>query len=360
MTNRRLTQKIKDFFELILKDPKRKNGFRILYEYGKFIITKPDIAEQYFGKFLYRKGVKNFDHYLITQKMMSKCWDLNNACYYSLMGNKHLFEVFFGKRNINVGKGLAHNLNTLFFQDNDFIQINTPDEFLNFLNTITLKTTTSKSIFIKTIVDSGGGKNIFKVTYEELLADKAKLDLIYKHVIKSGYLFQEEIVQHPDLSKINPYCLNTLRIDTFTNKQLVTKVVSCHLKVGTNKSHVDNVSSGGAYVGINLNNGTLFSEAFSDFTHGKGRTYSLHPISNIRFEGFQIPYFKEAQELAKKAAELLPQLKVIGWDVAIGPDGPIIVEGNGQPSLVFSEVGQKGFLTNSNFMEMYNEANSIL
>ena len=40
---------------------------------------------------------------------------------------------------------------------------------------------------------------------------------------------------------------------------------------------------------------------------------------------------KEAIELTKKAALLVPELGYIGWDVAISDKGPVIVEGNDIP-----------------------------
>lgn len=36
--------------------------------------------------------------------------------------------------------------------------------------------------------------------------------------------------------------------------------------------------------------------------------------------------------MCKKAAEVIPQVGYIGWDVAITPDKPVLVEGNTLPS----------------------------
>jgi Sugar-transfer associated ATP-grasp len=36
------------------------------------------------------------------------------------------------------------------------------------------------------------------------------------------------------------------------------------------------------------------------------------------FENFTIPHFKEAKELAIQAARVMPDLRLIGWDIAIG------------------------------------------
>ena len=38
--------------------------------------------------------------------------------------------------------------------------------------------------------------------------------------------------------------------------------------------------------------------------------------------------FKELCDLAKKAATVVPQVRYIGWDIAVTPHGPTIIEGN--------------------------------
>ena len=40
---------------------------------------------------------------------------------------------------------------------------------------------------------------------------------------------------------------------------------------------------------------------------------------------------REAIALAKEAAQVVPQITHVGWDVAITPDGPALIEGNDYP-----------------------------
>lgn len=71
-----------------------------------------------------------------------------------------------------------------------------------------------------------------------------------------------------------------------------------------------------------------------------------HPDTGFRFENFKIPYFKEACELVKNATKHIPN-GYIGWDVAITPLGPTIVEGNEDASIFFSDVSYGGLLKNA-------------
>jgi len=359
MGKRKLTSKVVDFFTIILRDPYRKSVPKIMAEYSRFLLTNPNVAEQYFSKFLYRKGISNFEDYVMTHKLRDKSWTLNNPDYNSIMDNKYLFEVFLKKHNVKVTNSFAYNINSLFFIENELEQINTKEEFLEFIRNIALKSRKSKNIFIKKNTGSGGGKNIFKVSHESLSNDSGELDRIFKIVRSADFVFQEEVIQHDELNRLNPYCVNTLRIETFTNKANESKIMSGIIRLGFNKSFIDNVSKGGAYVGINFSTGKLRDRAVSDFTNGRARSYFEHPETKIKFEGYEIPYFKEIVNLVESAAQLIPQVKVVGWDVAITPDGPLLIEGNELPGMMSSDIGQHGLGKNPVFLDLLKEVNEL-
>lgn len=356
MMRRKLLPRAKDFFKIILKDKQRKSLPKILFEFSKYCLTDQALAEQYFSKYLYRKSALNPNDYIVTRKITAKCWDLNNKDYSLILKNKKLSELFFVKNNIRVVKSLAQNFGTIFISGTDFLQLNSAGEFRDFLQKIMKESVNGNGIFIKKNCDSCGGKNTFMISAEQILNTNSNFESVYKNLISSEYIFQEILIQHNDLNKLNPTCINTLRLDTFTNNKSETKILSGFLRLGLGNGIVDNVSSGGVYVAIKPGEGILNCEGYSDFTHGKGRTYKSHPLTNQLFEGFKLPFYEEAERLVIDAAQKIPQVKIIGWDVAFLPDGPVIIEGNGHPGLHFSEIGQKGFRNNPVFSEMYSEA----
>jgi glutathione synthase/RimK-type ligase-like ATP-grasp enzyme len=343
----------------VLTDADRKKNSQIFFEYFKSLLTNHIVAEQYFYKFLYHKDVININDYIVTREIQKKSWVLNDPDYISILDNKLLFELYYSDCKLPVVKSIAHNTNRLFFRDNQLILVNSFKEFTGFLSDLLKDVSGAEGLFIKKKEGSAGGRNIYKITKDEIIYEHDKLIEIYNHIIKSSYLIQDIIVQHEEMNRLNSCCVNTIRFDTFTNKQNQSQLFSCFLRIGLKKSCVDNVSSGGAYIGVDINTGILSTDALTDFTHGKGKTYHVHPENNVKFVGFQIPFYKEAKELVLEAANRLPHIRVVGWDIAIMPDGPVLVEGNELPGIVFSEISQKGFKNNPVFLELYQELKAI-
>jgi putative polysaccharide biosynthesis protein len=344
---------------VILKDPFRKNLFQMAVEFSRYFLTNRVLAEQYFTKFLYRKGVENPENYVVTKRVSHKSWDLNDPNYVTLLENKHLFEEFFSRHKIKVVRSLAHNKNTLFFRNQDVLQINSFQEFKSFLAPLVTEKSRTKSVFIKPNEKSCGGKGIFKITEEDLRSDKEKMTAVYNEVMKGDFLIQDTVIQHDEINKLNPCCINTIRMDTFTNSNIESRAFSSFIRIGINNAYLDNVSSGGVFCGINFEKGTLKPVVFSNFSHGKGVAYTEHPNTGVKFDGFQIPFYKEARKLAEEAAQLVPQIRLIGWDIAIQPDGPVIIEGNNHPGITYSEISQNGFRNNPVFMELYDEISGL-
>ena len=62
-----------------------------------------------------------------------------------------------------------------------------------------------------------------------------------------------------------------------------------------------------------------------------GDVFHKHPTTKEKIVGFKVPMFKEAIELVKEAAMIIPEIGYVGWDIAISTNGPVIVEGNSYP-----------------------------
>ena len=149
---------------------------------------------------------------------------------------------------------------------------------------------------------------------------------VYDSCIKDGTtLVEEVIIQHPELSRIHPASINTVRIVTLQINGNVGIPFAC-LRVGNGK-RVDNHASGGLVARIDLETGRVDTPGTGKY----GSEYLQHPITGVDFIGFEIPMYTEAIELVKKAANRIPKVGLIGWDIAITNKGPVVVEGNDYP-----------------------------
>lgn len=150
----------------------------------------------------------------------------------------------------------------------------------------------------------------------------------YRQTLNNGvYILQRRVQQHEIMQQFNPYAINTIRIVT-AKKGSEVYVFSAVLRLGTEATgYVDNFKQGGLAVGIK-EDGTLKKYGYYKPGYSKNPKTDRHPDSNILFEGFQIPYYSEVVELVIRAHGHLNHVQTIGWDVAISPEGPVIVEGN--------------------------------
>ena len=59
-----------------------------------------------------------------------------------------------------------------------------------------------------------------------------------------------------------------------------------------------------------------------------GKILLRHPVTQSEFHNFQIPYWDDLKKISIKAQKIFHHIKSIGWDIAITPEGPVIIESN--------------------------------
>ena len=140
-----------------------------------------------------------------------------------------------------------------------------------------------------------------------------------------GYdLAEEYVIQHPALMALSPSGLNTLRIFTQLHKGKVD-FLGARLRVSVN-SPVDNMAAGNLAAPVDLETGRVNGPGvYSDITR---TDEAIHPFTGKPIEGFQVPHWQEALTMARNAALHTPGNRSVGWDIAITPTGPELIEGN--------------------------------
>jgi hypothetical protein len=75
-----------------------------------------------------------------------------------------------------------------------------------------------------------------------------------------------------------------------------------------------------------------------------GEWVSEHPDTQVRFEGKKIPEWSSIIDICKRAASAFSGVRLVGWDVALTPEGPILIEGNATWGLPVVQVHSQGYL----------------
>ena len=133
----------------------------------------------------------------------------------------------------------------------------------------------------------------------------------------------------------NNKSVNTLRMMTIMDTSGEVHLLKTALRCGTGDSLVDNFCAGGVIYPIDLQYGRINGPGV---TNSLGQQVFIHPGSEIYMLGREIPFWQQAVEFVKEAAKRLPQIRFVGWDVAITNDGPILIEGNQGPGVIFDSL----------------------
>ena len=221
----------------------------------------------------------------------------NNKNYFKYFDNKYDFNKLFDK---------YLNRQWLYLNDNY-------EEFIKFCEN-------KKEIIVKPIDGCGGiGVDLIKI-------DKRKLKDIYNNLIKNNQLLiEEKINQHEKLSELNESSVNTLRIVTFFDGKK-THILNTVLKIG-NGGVTDNFSSGSMYTFVKDNKIIVPAIDRDD------NIFEIHPISKVKLIGYKIPNFDKVQKLISDVGKIVPEVKYVGWDVAITENGASLIEGNCYPGI---------------------------
>ncbi len=119
-------------------------------------------------------------------------------------------------------------------------------KFKNFLDA-------HNSSFIKP-VDGYGGKGIIKVSKK---LNDVEMKNLYDSIKENFYIVEETIEQVDEIKQFNPNSLNTFRIMTIISdngEPIITNVV---LRIARDDKYVDNFSSGGISVNVDVETGIL-------------------------------------------------------------------------------------------------------
>ena len=142
-----------------------------------------------------------------------------------------------------------------------------------------------------------------------------------------GYLFQNAVEQHPDLTEVFGSTPAVIRLATV--KEPCKPAEALYILVRTAKPESLAVVSGGAgvtYAEADASDGRLISGFLPDagyFSDG------LQPLSDmgVDWRRIRIPDIERLCAAGKQVHDFFPTLRILAFDTIISPEGPVILEG---------------------------------
>ncbi len=199
-----------------------------------------------------------------------------------------------------------------------------------------------RDLFVKPASGRGGrgaerwdrvGPSMFASPAGERLESEQLLRRLVERSRRRPLIVQPRMQPHRELCEITAGALPTVRVLTCLNETRQPEVITAMLRTSFGRNvTVDNLHQGGIGALVDLDTGALSksSNLGSDATIG---WFSVHPNTGAPIEGRRIPCWEQVKADAVTAHRHFMDRVVIGWDIAILEDGPIFIEGNGNPDL---------------------------
>lgn len=227
--------------------------------------------------------------------------------YEKKLNDSSFSNIFWDKKQFNITFSDFINRDWIYVPDSTLEQF---EEFIK----------NHKKIIVKPMGgSSGSGIHIYNgESYDEL---------------KSTYSMLEEFVtQSSKISTLNPSSVNTVRIYTIIDSNNTPHILRASMRVGGAGSAVDNYHSGGVAYPIDVESGIIFSPG----TDINGCLHILHPATNQKVVGFEIPNWQDLKQFCFKACKVIPRARLVAWDIAVLENGFEMIEGNyeGDPGVM--------------------------
>ena len=146
-------------------------------------------------------------------------------------------------------------------------------------------------------------------------------------------LVQRRINANPEVADLTAGALPTVRVTTCLNEQGEPEVVGAvfRMAIGSNRT-VDNLHAGGIAAGVDLEKGML-SAASNLGMDARLGWLDRHPDTGAEIFGRALPQWEETKALAIQAHRAFDDRVIVGWDIGVTEQGPLVVEGNSSPDL---------------------------
>lgn len=199
-----------------------------------------------------------------------------------------------------------------------------------------------RDVFVKKVIGRGGTgaerwdcveRGTFIDANHTRLSNQDLLARLVQRSRRTPLILQQRLQPHRELRNITSGALPTMRILTCLDEAAEPEVIAAMLRTSIRPSvTVDNLHAGGIGALVDIESGSL-SKSSNLGANARLGWLSTHPDTGARIQGRRVPLWSEAKSLAIAAHRHFSDRVVVGWDIAVLDDGPILIEGNGNPDL---------------------------
>lgn len=152
-----------------------------------------------------------------------------------------------------------------------------------------------------------------------------------------GAIMEQLIDQDERMKQLHPQSVNTVRIPTI---RLDNRVVIFHpvLRIGRGDSVVDNTKAGGLICPVDADSGAVLAAC-----DRKGNVFKNNPNTGEPLIGFVVPEWDKAIAFVKEMANVIPENRYTGWDIALTKNGWTLIEANARGQWGSQIALQKGY-----------------
>lgn len=269
----------------------------------------------YWHQFYYsRKGLYSEKYIPASVYVSSIIYRLNNYPRSLTFVDKGFYDTLFP--DVNRPQTFVKNVNGFFYDDKKPI---TKEEAIERCSNL-------KEVIIKPTVRGSWGMGVNLFSAENGFIPEMNItvrDLLTTRYTRA-FIVQSKLEQHPDLAKLNPTSVNTIRVLSY-RKEYEVIILYAIIRIGRKGKVVDNETAGGIKADINLQTGRIIGPAYGNPTEGT----MPQTDSGVVLDDYLIPSFPQVLEFVKNLHLRLPYSKMIGWDISVDTHGdPVLIEWN--------------------------------
>jgi len=168
-------------------------------------------------------------------------------------------------------------------------------------------------------------------SYHDMQGRRIAADRLADEFVKQDCIVQPYLENHPDIARLSNGALAALRIvtgmDASGEAQFITSLIGLAYGLRT-------TSVAAILCSIEPETGRIRKAALPN-----GKSITDHPDTGAPIAGVVLPFWPESLDLARRAhATAFPRFAFLGWDIALTPDGPLLLETNSGWGALFHQM----------------------